>query len=211
MTRVFFIILCWLGLHLHSNAKNNKVFCIVSIEQDSLPKDSVPTSKKHNPKLATKRSAILPGWGQIYNKQTWKVPIIYSALGITAYIFADNLKTYKDIQFAYNARFRAQAPTLDSSGLSKIKPYLLPLSLDGLAINRKRFRQQVDYSVLFFVAFWGLNVVDATVFGHLKNFDVSDKITGTLRLGNNALANNTGLSLSFDVHKKKQTKIIVLP
>jgi hypothetical protein len=53
------------------------------------PKDTA-TFKPHNPKLALKRSAMLPGWGQVYNKQTWKVPIIYAALGITGYVFFDN-------------------------------------------------------------------------------------------------------------------------
>ena len=32
-------------------------------------------SKKHNPKIATFRSAILPGWGQAYNRKYWKIPL----------------------------------------------------------------------------------------------------------------------------------------
>src|SRR3954452_6819072 len=52
-------------------------------------------SKKHNPKIATLRSAILPGWGQAYNRKYWKIPIIYGALGTTAGVFFYNLKTYK--------------------------------------------------------------------------------------------------------------------
>src|ERR1700712_5138986 len=52
-------------------------------------------SKKHNPKAATLRSAILPGWGQAYNRKYWKIPIVYGALGTTAGIFFYNLKTYK--------------------------------------------------------------------------------------------------------------------
>src|SRR5687767_7425533 len=51
------------------------------------------SAKKYNPKVATFRSAVLPGWGQAYNKKYWKIPIVYAALGITAYIFFDNLKT----------------------------------------------------------------------------------------------------------------------
>jgi hypothetical protein len=34
-----------------------------------------------------------------------------------------------------------------------------------------------DYSVLFFLLFWGLNVVDATVDAHLMYFDVSDNLS----------------------------------
>src|SRR5688572_19544126 len=52
------------------------------------------SATKFNPKVATFRSAVLPGWGQAYNKKYWKIPIIYGALGTTAFIFRYNLKTY---------------------------------------------------------------------------------------------------------------------
>ena len=47
----------------------------------------------YNPGKAALRSAIIPGWGQIYNKKYWKLPIVYGALGITGYIFFDNINT----------------------------------------------------------------------------------------------------------------------
>jgi hypothetical protein len=205
--RIYFLFLVFaIASDLHAKP------IILSLNDSTPVKKKVDTAKKvHNPKLATKRSAILPGWGQVYNKQVWKVPIIYAALGITGYVFVDNLKTYKDIQFATNAIIRSQAPTLDSSGLPQIKPYLKNLDLNGLKINRKKFRQQVDYSVLFFILFWGLNVVDATVFGHLKGFDVSDTISGKISLGRSTLSNTTGMNLQLDIHKKKQSKLVVVP
>ncbi len=61
-------------------------------------------SKKHNPKIATFRSAILPGWGQAYNRKYWKIPIVYGALGTTAGIFFYNLKTYKLLRKAVSLR-----------------------------------------------------------------------------------------------------------
>ena len=51
------------------------------------------------------RSAIIPGWGQVYNKKYWKVPIIYAALGITAGVFFYNLETYQDTRDAYTIRY----------------------------------------------------------------------------------------------------------
>ena len=61
-------------------------------------------SKKHNPKIATLRSAILPGWGQAYNRKYWKIPIVYGALGVTAGVFFYNLKTYKLLRKAVSLR-----------------------------------------------------------------------------------------------------------
>ena len=50
--------------------------------------------------MATLRSAVLPGWGQAYNKKYWKIPIVYGALGVTTGVFFYNLKTYKQLRKA---------------------------------------------------------------------------------------------------------------
>jgi hypothetical protein len=42
---------------------------------------------------------------------------------------------------------------------------------------RNGVRQNVDYSVLAFIVCWGLNVVDATVDGHLKEFNVNENLS----------------------------------
>ena len=49
-----------------------------------IKKDSV---KKHSPRQAAIRSAILPGLGQVYNKKYWKIPLVYAAIDIPAYTF----------------------------------------------------------------------------------------------------------------------------
>ncbi len=164
--------------------------------------DTAKATKPHSPKLALKRSAMLPGWGQVYNKQAWKLPIIYGALGVTGYIFVDNIRTYNDVRFAYNARINK-----DSLAITQIKAYLKNIDVGGLQINRRKFRQYIDYSVLFFVAFWGLNMADAVVFAHLKNFDVSNNISGTLNIGSSSLTGTTGINLQFNLHKKVPTKL----
>jgi hypothetical protein len=72
---------------------------------------------------------------------------------------------------------------------------LLPLGLNTLRFYRDDFRKNIDYSVLFFLLFWGLNVVDATVDGHLKAFDVSPDLSFKFRLGPSQMAGTTGVSL----------------
>jgi len=135
-----------------------------------------------SPRAAAIRSAILPGLGQIYNKKYWKLPIVYGAMGVTAYIFFDNLKTYKEYRFAYKARIIASSGLpADSALYNQLKPEYKIYDPNSIRTARDQFRQYIDYSVLVFVLFWGLNVIDATVDAHLKAFDVSPDLTLKIR------------------------------
>ena len=104
--------------------------------------------KKHNPKVATLRSAVLPGWGQAYNKKYWKIPIIYGALGVTTGVFFYNLKTYKQARQAVIYR-----SDKDTSNDSLIVPELAGFSTESIRQYRNYVRQNIDYSVLFFLYF----------------------------------------------------------
>lgn len=172
---------------------------------DTVKDSSVRKHKVFSPRKATIRSAIIPGWGQIYNRKYWKLPLVYGALGITGYVFFDNIKTFNDIDFAYKVSIAK-----DTGNYDKVATYLKPFvpnettSLDNY---RREFRRNIDYSVLVFLLFWGLNVVDATVDAHLHDFDVTPNLSMKLKpmlpaVGAGA-ANGTGLSLVFDIHKAK--------
>ena len=158
--------------------------------------------KAFSPKKATIRSAILPGWGQAYNKKYWKIPLVYGALGTTGVIFFYNMNTYRDLRFAYKAKF--EASTGDSTNYRNIKPELVPLDMNALRTYRDEFRSNIDYSVLFFLLFWGLNVVDATVDAHLKLFDVNPDLSFKLKFGPSKMAGTTGLSLVLALKGKNQ-------
>src|SRR6202008_2552166 len=56
--------------------------------------------KKHSPKKAAIRSAILPGLGQVYNKKYWKVPIVWTAIAIPIGTFIYNKKWYQETKLA---------------------------------------------------------------------------------------------------------------
>lgn len=153
--------------------------------------------KTHSPRKAAIRSAILPGWGQIYNKKYWKLPIVYGGLGAVGYVFVYNLKNYRNTRFAYQAKYKAALPVnqgRDSTDYWKIIPELLPLSSESLRFYRNEFRRDIDYSVLFFLIIWGLNIVDATVDAHLKGFDVSPDLGLKIKPGHSSMANTTGIS-----------------
>lgn len=165
--------------------------------------------KVYSPRKAAIRSAILPGLGQIYNKKYWKLPIVYGALGTSAGIFFFNFSSYKDTRFAYKAKYKASQPgatAADSVDFFKIKPPLERYSLETLRYYRDQYRRDIDYSVLFFVVLWGLNVVDAAVDAHLKAFDVSPDLSLKIKPGRSEIAGTNGLSLVFTIGKNINPK-----
>ncbi len=148
-----------------------------STSSDTLIKKT-DTIRKFSPRKAAIRSAILPGWGQVYNKKYWKVPLVYAAIGIPAYTFFYNKQWYEKTRDA--AKVLASGDTSDFRNRVDPKLFIFfttPEQLSSLLNYRNQFRRDMDYSVLFFLLAWGLNVVDATVDAHLKGFDVSDDLS----------------------------------
>jgi hypothetical protein len=201
MQKSFFFTCLLLLVSFFCNAR-------VHLSKDSLPSPqkkiaSADTSekkivKKFSPRTATIRSAIAPGLGQIYNKKYWKLPLVWGALGITAVIFFDNVKTYNRLKSAY-------INLNDSNDLNNIEidPQFRGLSAGAIRSYRNSFRQNIDYSALFFLLFWGLNVVDAAVDAHLKSFDVNDNLSLQIKQGYSPMANTTGISLVLNIGKRK--------
>lgn len=168
--------------------------------EDSLPAAKVDSLIKaqNSPRKAAIRSAIIPGWGQIYNKKYWKAPIVWGALGVTGYIFVDNLHTYQDLKFAYAAKYKTTLNPPDSSDYDQIKDQYKPIGLESLKAGRDQFRQYVDYAAVFFILFWALNVVDATVDAHLKAFDISPDLSLKVKPMYNPLVKAGGVSFVFN-------------
>ncbi len=174
--------------------------------------------KKHDPHKATMHSLILPGWGQIYNRSYWKLPLVYGSLGITAYIFNFNRIQYNEVKYAYFYVINQGTPNAGLYDIDKITdPALKSFALAGdsysLQVYRNEYRKNIDYSVLFFLFFWALNVVDATVDGHLKDFDVSNDLSIKIKPSFNSMPNTIGMSVVFNIgkHPPKQRVLTQIP
>ena len=200
---------CWLFIYLmitlvssaqakpkHQSAKDS--LAAVANQKPMNHYDSA--MKAHSPRVAAIRSAILPGLGQIYNKKYWKLPLVYGALGTTAAIFNYNLMWYKRTRYAYKVLV-----TNDTNNFQKVHPKLQPFIQQDRASDlqylRNQYRRDIDYSALFFILFWGLNVIDATVDAHLKSFDVSPDLSLQFKPGYSEMANTSGLSLVLHIGK----------
>ncbi|MFM1874815.1 MAG: hypothetical protein RL266_552 [Bacteroidota bacterium] len=134
---------------------------------------TVVIAKKHSPVKATIMSAALPGLGQIYNGKWWKVPIIYGGFGGLIYssVFNDlKCQTYRD---AYLLRVDDDPNTIDQFAGRYSDANLREL-VDFYQRNR-------DISLIFTGVLYALNIIDAVVDAHLKDFDVSDDLSMSVR------------------------------
>lgn len=159
--------------------------------------DSLPVNYKalHSPRKAAFYSAVLPGLGQIYNREYWKVPLVYAALGVSTGVFIWNMDKYKEFRDAYRMRVaNRNNPGYDDK--------YLKYDDSDLKYLRDAYRQYVDYSVLVFVAAYALNIVDATVFAHLRQFDISNDLS--IRISPTLLNNRTpGIGLRVTIGPRK--------
>lgn len=216
---LFFLLACFATIPCISFAQEKEVLksadsskTVTTVVDTTAPDDKkVKKVRVYNPGKAALRSAILPGWGQIYNKKYWKLPIVYGALGTSAGIFFFNLQTYKDTRAAYRATYNIRQPgatAADTAAFNNIPDYLKPLSESSLRSYRDSYRRDIDYSVLFFVLLWGLNVVDAAVDAHLKSFDVSPDLSLRFKPGYSEMAGTSGFSVVLNMSKKKNTTLL---
>ncbi|MFO7703023.1 DUF5683 domain-containing protein [Psychroflexus maritimus] len=140
------------------------------------------------PSKAAFYSAVVPGLGQVYNRSYWKVPLVYAAIGTTAYFFIDNNKQYNRYRDAYKQRLTGQIDEFDGV-----------LSNQNLIDAQKQFRSNRDLSLLLVFGAYVLNIVDANVDAHLQQFNVTENLSLKPEAQQNFLTGglNFGLSLNF--------------
>lgn len=122
-----------------------------------------------DPKVAWQRSLIIPGWGQIYNKSYWKLPIVYGGYVALGFYYNYQDTTYQNFRKAYLYRVDNDPSTEDTRFAGATD--------DGVRQARDRARRQRDYAVLYIIGFHLFQVLDAFVDAHLKNFDVSEDLS----------------------------------
>lgn len=120
------------------------------------------------PKRAGLYSAILPGLGQIYNKQYWKTGLVAVAAGTVTYFIIDNRKNYQKYQEAYISRIDNNPATTDT---------YYQYSINDIDILRRGFRKYYEYSIISGTLCYLVNILDAFTSSHLKTFDMSKNIS----------------------------------
>ncbi len=126
---------------------------------------SYDSYRSHLPGRATIYSALLPGLGQIYNKEYWKLPIYYGGLAVAGYCWYYNNLQYRRFQHDYNM---ATNPNGNYTG---------SMSVDNLQYYRDYYRRFRDYSIVATILIYILQIIDADVFATMNEFDINQSLS----------------------------------
>ena len=134
--------------------------------------------KPHSAKKAAIMSACLPGLGQVYNGKWWKVPIVYAGLGGLGYMAYDNRASYKTFLTAYKIKTGdLEEGVVPSEAAQQLAEYYQAGQLQSY---KDSYRRDFELFCILTAAWYGLNIVDATVDGHLYTYDISDDLSLTV-------------------------------
>ena len=145
---------------------------------DSFP---VQLDKFHSPVKATLFSTFIPGLGQVYNNNYWKIPIVYATIGVPLYFALDNQKEFKRYKTAYGLRTDEDDTTIDE--------FEDLLTTESINSNLEFHQRNKDLLFILTGLFYVFNIVDAAVDAHLfyfpKDDNLSFKLQPDLQMTNN--------------------------
>lgn len=174
---------------------------------DTAPKAGTekPEEELHSPRKAAIYSALLPGLGQAYNKKYWKIPLVYGGFATIGYFIGWNNANYKTSKNAYSDLTDDDPNTDSYMKLKYIEYYNLenPSEVEnlkrGLVRRQDYFRRNRDLLVILTAAFYGLNIIDASVDAHFFNWDISDDLTMNLKPSVDQFKNQNLFSLNCTI------------
>jgi hypothetical protein len=166
---------------------------------------------RYNPRKAMLYAAVFPGAGQVYNRKYWKLPLVYGGFVGLGYGISANQTFYTRYKGQLlNLLNEPASPRVNQEGFTELGNKVVGseiVSPSGLKVDQlrravDRFRRDRDFSVVLTFIFYMMQMVDAHVDAHLKEFDVNPQLQVSLEpaLRNDPLTGKTGgvaLTLKF--------------
>lgn len=152
-------------------------------------RDSIRLYRKPDAMRAVWMGAIIPGYGQIYNRSYWKLPIVYGAFFGCAYAIIETNSSYVDYKTAYrdiytDLKAGTVTETPDKSYIA-ILPEDYTLEMVGnadkwmqtLQNRQDTYRRYRDLSIVASIAVYALSLIDAYVDAQLFDFDITSDLS----------------------------------
>ena len=140
----------------------------LSTKRDTTELTSYAT--RYDPRKAILFAAILPGLGQVYNKKYWKIPLVYGGIAATGYainFYNTGYKKYKN-QLFYNLETN---PGNENAQHPESK-----FTTSQLRTITNKYRRERDFMIIIMAGVYILQLVDAHVDAHLKEFDLNPNL-----------------------------------
>lgn len=129
-------------------------------KKDSIATKGIDYSERFNPRKALFYSAVLPGLGQCYNKKYWKLPIFYTGFALGIYVTDFYQQRYVDYR---NELLNSLSTNSFPSTPSNLTEATLRRAVDF-------YRRKRDATIVMMGIGYLLQIVDAHVDAHLKDF-----------------------------------------
>jgi hypothetical protein len=149
------------------------------------PNDTGGFHMKKSALEAVLLSTIIPGAGQVYLGQTWKLPILYGLIGAFGYfgVYTQNFRYHYTIDSINNENARKNSH--DST-----------LALQ-LVSNREFYRNDRDKWWIYLGLTYVADILDAYIAANLYDFDVSDPAPSPLQSYYDPIDRRVGLSFTI--------------
>ena len=151
-------------------------------------------AKRFSPRKAILYAAVLPGLGQVYNKKYWKLPLVYGgfyAIGYYIDRYNDLYTEYKGYLF-YNLENGMAGEGDENPDIG--------LTTGQLRTIVDKARRERDFMIILMGGMYLLQMVDAHVDAHLKEFDLNPRLQVSIEPSLRSEAwtgTTTGLALVF--------------
>ncbi len=164
----------------------------VVIKGDTVPVATATRKKKFlpDPKKALRLSLLTPvlGGGQIYNRDYWKLPLVYTGYGASIYFIILNIDRYGTMVDHYKEFYHLDDPSDPNYGqlnsaVKSVKVYIksqdryADMSIDQVQRVKDTYRRWRDWSFFALGAVYALAAIEANVAAHMKTFDLSDDLS----------------------------------
>ena len=123
----------------------------------------------------------MPGWGQYYNRQYYKIPLVYAGFAALGYRI---LTTHREYLLFKRAHIFGREQQLTGAPTEAYRDEFNEASrqlggerLAAMREQRDRYRRKRDLAILGTGLFYALTVLDAYVSAHLLTFDVGEDLS----------------------------------
>ena len=143
------------------------------------------TNDVSNVKKATTLACICPGAGQIYNRSYWRVPFVIGGFAGMIYCIDWNNRGFQRFKKAYSLRaaYDKALAEYNADPENNVKPEASTDEFRGryaasfLKNLRDNYRRNRDLCIILTAGVYLLQIIDAHVDAHLKDYDISDDLS----------------------------------